>query len=141
MGKPRQACVDCHFFLSERRVSDTAHANEVSEEQRKKCRDKDLTWHRDMHSLMCAFMVWDEGYKAPSNGLYGIIVETERKDACFFWPWHPGMLMPAAKELQARESALAEADRGLLLTRRSLYVAVAALVVSAGLTLLDILLK
>lgn len=129
MSKPRQACVDCHFFLSERRVSDP-HADEVSEELRKKCREDDFSWHGDGYSLMCSFLVWDEGYKVKDGQFYELIVETERKDACFFWPWHPGMLIPAARVLQSRERAQADADRGLRLTRRSLYVAVGALAVN-----------
>jgi hypothetical protein len=131
MSKPRQACVDCHFLTNERRVSDTTSRNEVSEAQRNQTRGNDLSWHRDSYCLMCDFLVWDEGFKVREEQLYEIIVETERED-CFFWPWHPGMLLPAARVLQERAAVREERDRELRLTRRGLRFAGIALLINAA---------
>lgn len=140
MSKPRQACVDCHFFITEVRAGRDPSPSVVTKENREKSRANDYSWHTH-GSIACYMGVWDQGGQFDMAKRHEVIVMTERQDFCFFWPYHPGMFLPAARELQQREMARKEADRGLRLTRRSLYVAVAALVASAALTLLDILLK
>ena len=51
-------------------------------------------------SLACYRGIWDEGYNSDPERRNEIIVETPRKGRCFFWKYTPGMLLPAAKELQ-----------------------------------------
>lgn len=132
MGKHRQACVDCHFFVSQfRDRSDTPLTNVVSEKNRELSRRDDFGWCSDHDSLMCHFMVWDQGVHFDLARRHEIIVETERTDSCFFFPWRHGMLLPAARLLQERESANREANRDRRLTRQGLWIAAIALVVSA----------
>jgi hypothetical protein len=68
--------------------------------------------------------------------VFSCFVKTEREGFCFFLPYHPGMLDPAAVELEKRRAAAKEAgeDRkltqhSLKLTQHSLKIAVIALVV------------
>ena len=140
MNTPRRACVDCHFFIIEVRAGRESSPSVVAEENREKSRVNNYGWHTH-GSIACYCGVWDQGGQFDMEKRHEVIVLTEREDFCFFWPHHPGMFLPAARELQAREMARKEADRGLRLTRRSLYIAVAALAVSASLSLLNIVLK
>ena len=80
---------------------------------------------------MCNFMVWDQGVHFDIGWRYEVIVETERSDSCFFFPWRQGMLLPAARLLQEREATNREANRDRLLTRWGLWIAAIALVVNA----------
>ena len=139
MGEPRQACVDCHFLVEERRFNEK-YTFILTEEQRARIRARDPEWHGEQATWQCDFLVLEES-RIKADDRYSVTLEAERQGACFFWPYDSGMLLPAARVLQERQMARKEADRGLRLTRRSLYVAVAALVVSAALTLLDIIVK
>lgn len=130
MSKPRQACVDCHFFVSQfRNRSDTPLTDVVNETNRESSRGNDFSWCPAQLSLMCHLMVWDQGVRFDLARRYEVIVETERSDSCFFFRWRQGMLLPAARLLQEREAALREASRDRRLTLVGLWIAAIALIV------------
>ena len=138
MGRARQACVDCHFFVREFRDRGTGvgHSLEIGRDQRDSSRHDDYSWHRAEDTLKCEFGVWDEGFEPDPSHRHERVVNADRSDFCFFWPWHPGMLLPAARVLQQRAAANREASRDRRLTVWGLWVAVAALVANIIVTLL-----
>jgi hypothetical protein len=80
--------------------------------QREKVKSKDLSWVRtDASGTLCCWqVVWDEG--APNfdkSQLYDIMLRDNRKGFCF--PCHQGMLLPATKELQYRDSERAKTNK------------------------------
>jgi hypothetical protein len=87
----------------------------------------DFSWVADAEALECAFLVWGVGFGTAPEDFYQTIVATDRKGFCFFYPFHPGMLLPAAKILQQRAAEAEEADKGRRLTRTSLLIAGIAL--------------
>ena len=144
MSEPDQACVDCHFFVVEYRDRDSLSLSGwtlPSYSEKTGVRTNDFSWHKDSMALVCAYGVWDQGFRFDSCKKHELIVQTERKDRCFFLPWHPGMLIPAAKTLQERQAAYREANRDRRLTVWGLWIAAVALVVNAILVALDLALK
>ena len=130
----RQTCLGCHFFVKETRVpgSSTPSPFIVSEAEREKARTGDYSWKADFYSLACDRGVWDEGYGLPAK-LHEVLGEKDRGGFCFFWKHHPGMLLPAARQLQERDDQLAKTstDRrfsayGLWMTALGLLLNVAA---------------
>lgn len=106
----QQACVDCHFLVKQA----DSRPLEIKSEHRALLCGQDYTWLGDHYSLGCYRGVWDEGYNFDLALRQAVIVLTEREKSCFFFQYQPGMLMQAAKELQEREVAVNQADRGLL---------------------------
>jgi len=103
----------------------------VTEAERRACRNHDLSWHDEVKApvaLACYMGVWDQGVGEFDIGKrYELLVETERRGFCFFWRHRPGMLLGAAKELQAREMAAGEARKDRRLTLVGLWIAALAL--------------
>lgn len=138
--KPVQACVNCHFF---RKESYTGFENArpwvtaVTEKERELCRSHDFTWLKDSSNIGCYFSVWDGAHQLTDR--YEIIVETDRKDFCFFWKNTPGMFFPAAKVLQKREAQDKEIRRDRRLTIAGLFVAAVALAFDTYLQVAEIL--
>ena len=64
------------------------------------------------------------------------ISETEREGTCFFWPYMPNMLFPAARELQKREQEYQQLKHSNLYTRIALWIAAAGLLMNAFVELL-----
>lgn len=138
----QQACVGCHFFIKSYRDSHP-HVFVVTEEERVSTKAGDFSWHdtnKAPVALACAMEVWDQGVGGFSHDRrYELIVKQERKNFCFFWRYHPGMLLSAAKELQRREMAAAEAQKGQKLTIYGLWIAALALVASVVLEIVSML--
>lgn len=123
------------------RDSQPAHAFVVTEKERQATRSGDLSWHDERKApvaLACNMEVWDEGVEGfPHDARVAFLVHQERKGFCFFRRHHPGMLLPAARELQRREMAASEARSDRLLTIIGLWIAAGALLASVLLQLLD----
>ena len=138
MPHPKQACVDCHFFVKEYREENTGRplSFEIKQEDRDLCRRDDYSWHLDHYAVKCDFGVWSQGYNFDSRGRHRIIVEAERAGKCFFWPWQPAMLLPAARVLQEREAADKAASKDRRLTIVGLWIAAIALAADVILRLL-----
>jgi len=86
--------------------------------------------------------VWDEGYTPElRQGRRQTIVETPRKDFCFFFEHRDGMLFPAAKTLQEREAQFKEAARDRRHTIIGLWIAALALLASVLMDLAPVVWK
>lgn len=123
---PEEACIRCHFL--ERSIERSPFG--VVDEQRTAILNDDYSWLHDS-PLSCYMGVWDEGYTPELRQMRRkTIVETPRKDFCFYFEHRPGMLFPAAKTLQEREAQLREAARDRRHTIIGLWIAATALIVS-----------
>jgi hypothetical protein len=81
--------------------------------------------------------VWDEGYGTGVDSRRQVIIKSDRRGFCFFWPFRPGMFFPAGEVLQKREWELAQAKRDRLLTIIGLWIAALALVADFATNLLN----
>ena len=122
----KQACIGCHFLIKQ----SNPYKFEVTLLERKAIRKRDYSAF-EHYSLGCHFGVWDEGHNFDKDRKHEVIVETDRKDYCFFWKHRLGMLLPAAEILQKREADNREATRDRRLTVYGLIIAAAALGVNA----------
>ena len=125
-GRSKQSCVDCHFLMKQ----SNPHKFGATDRDREAIKNQDYSPFTHM-SLGCYFGVWDEGYNFATERRHEVIVETNRKNYCFFWKYRPGMLFPAAEVLQKREADNQEAARDRKLTLIGLFIAAVALVVNA----------
>jgi len=135
--KSKQSCVDCHFFV--KTIKDPQRGPiEIEASEREKARQEDYSWVVYGTGgvsvwLACSFGVWDEGYnKFDRAKRYQVIVEKDQGDSCFWWPYNPAMLIPAAKILQEREARNRDAEHDRSLTRRGLKIATIALFINAA---------
>jgi hypothetical protein len=139
----QQACVDCHFFTKSYRDGSPPLVVVVNEKERASTREGEFSWHDENKApvaLACGMEVWDQGASGfPHEARYELLVKTERKNFCFFWRHHPGMLLSAARELQRREMAAAEAQKGQRLTVYGLWIAALALAASVVLEVISLL--
>ncbi len=135
--KTKQSCVDCHFFMRKNGQC-SGNLEEIKEPERKSLRQGGDPWAARNCELSCSFGVWDEGldfFDFLEAIRYQVIVETNRRGFCFWWKYHPGMLLPAAKILQEREAKDRDAARDRRLTLCGLWIAAIALVINVWLTL------
>jgi hypothetical protein len=132
----KQYCVDCHFFVEELPTqSGQPFTCEIHTSDRKEVRNNDFSWKSSESRLACSFDVWKDNYHSEGTDRQKQIVETNRRDFCFWWPYHPGMLIPAAKILQERKSKERESSRGSRLTIWGLWIASLALIANIWLTI------
>ena len=125
--KRKQICADCHFFSKRYPTAEGGLLLDISPDEREKSRQGDFSWKEDKYSLECNYSVWDEGYDFQSSQLKEVISETNRRNFCFFWKHHPGMLFPAARTLQEREAEESKRSRERKLTIVGLWIAAIAL--------------
>ena len=131
----KQHCVDCHFFVGSMPTpSGEPHSYEISASDRKWARDNNFVWSPPMSKLGCSFLVWDERYDLPREDRFEQIVLVNRRNFCFWWRYHPGMLLPAAKLLQEREAKDRTSNRDRRLTLAGLWIASLALLANVWLT-------
>ncbi len=134
----RRACVDCHFFVKEVAADAGKHSRyHVTADHRGLARNGDFSWMTDHTVICCDFGVWDSGYSLAYSDRKPTIVETDRTDQCFFWPFNPGMLLPAGRTLQERAAAAKESSRDRRLTIVGLFIAAGALVANLVLRVLS----
>jgi len=139
-----QICINCHFLRLKYRVprQDRIQERPVTHKERELICKEDYSWLRTLidPSLGCHFRVWDDKHSHDLGEYrHEVIVKTKRKNTCFFWKYHPGMLFQAAKTLQKREADYREASRDRKLTIIGLFIAVIALVVNSCISLIDLL--
>ena len=126
-----QKCINCHFLsIRPQRVNDKNFYTSLDKEKRESINKNDFIWQNDNATLCCYFSVWDDGYNPEKLDLRKDITEKERKDFCFFWEYHPGMIVPIAKILQERESAYKAIKTERRLTIIAILIASFALIVS-----------
>lgn len=128
-------CITCHFF---KRTHEQGPW-EINQTQRDKLKKRESDLAGDF-SYGCYMKVWDGKYCCGRHGndLYDEILQKERKD-CFFWPFQPGMLFPAAETLQKREAELKESATDRKHTKIGLFIAAIAIVANAIISLVDLL--
>lgn len=93
-------------------------------------RKNDFSWVNRLESLQCHFKVWSEGATSKDFDRFETIAKKNRKGACFFFPYHPDMLLPAAEILQKRQAESNDASIDRRLTIWGLWIAAIALVSS-----------
>jgi len=118
----KNICQHCHFLSKE----DRPHSFSLTKVER-----EDLEKIPSYYALKCWMGVWDEGVAPHSISREQTISKVNRKNACFFWPYHPNMLFKAAEVLQSRESANEQMKRSNLYTRIGLWVAAIGLLFGA----------
>lgn len=123
----QQHCVDCHFFVKEARNLAVPAVFVVTDQERTQARAGDYSWHKEDYAIACSMMVWDEGHSFDSSQKHAVLTSQDRRNFCFFWPHHAGMLLPAAKVLQEREEREGAARRDRRLTIWGLWIAALAL--------------
>jgi len=100
----KKICRNCHFLAEDFRIGNKSSSNLVSADKRKKLKNKEINGEMVfLENLKCYHGVWDEGNKTRNFDRYEEINEKERSDSCFFYPYIPGMLFPAAVHLQKRK--------------------------------------
>ena len=128
----RQTCADCHYFVREvRTVQLQVITLEVSQADRAKAKCNDYSWLRDHYALCCNRKVWDEGHAFDPSQRHAGVSQINRRDKCFFWYFQPGMMLPAALELQKSETEVADKDRVRRLTFYGLVIGALALIANA----------
>jgi hypothetical protein len=124
---PKAACANCHYFSrSFRGDNGVEHTLEIRNEHRKLALSGDLKWKSPMESLICFKGIWDEGVGI-AKPLPDLIAEN-RKHRCFFFPYHAGMLLPTAEELQQDQQSRADDGRKYRLAIYALVVSILGLV-------------
>lgn len=126
-------CRHCHFLTKECREENTGHVLvfSLSKQEREKAELAPQEMVATYYSLNCHMGVWDEGVSGSREERNSIINLVPRASGCFFFPYHPAMLFNAAQELQKRADENRQMKRSNLYTQIGLWIAAAALVVSA----------
>ena len=104
--------------------------NSIDQDDREAVLKNDFSWEVYARSLRCYFAVWIEGLNFNRQNRYNILVETERRDFCFFFPNHPGMRLEAAKILQERQEKTRQTQKEVRVALVGLWVAAIALLLN-----------
>lgn len=123
----KHTCQHCHFLSKENRP-DSFSLTKADREKLEKI--------PAYYSLKCWMGVWDEGVAPHSISREETISKANRKNMCFFWPYHPNMLFKAAETLQKRTAEYDNMKRSNLYTRIGLWVAAIGLLFGAVVKLL-----
>lgn len=137
--KQQLRCIDCHFL--------SARPDLISVELENKARADIRTGNferfrqRTFHGFSCTLGIWREAGDAFEEDTMrrgqAAIMEVDRSNDCalVFWRYMPGVTFETAAELRERAATEASAAEDRKLTRRSLRVAVWALVVSTAVSI------
>jgi hypothetical protein len=129
----KKICRNCHFFAKELREENTGRVLSfpLTKEEREKIGKSPLEAVSSHYAMNCHMGVWDEGLSGSKEDRANIINVVPRGSGCFFFPHHPAMLFPAARELQKRAEEHSQLRRSNMYTRIGLWVAAGALAISA----------
>lgn len=141
-GNKKPVCANCHFLKLYGGIEGSIQKN-PDDKARNSIRNGDfdvVTKFTDEMELVfeCYHKVWSEGYNSgkgfdrSKEARQKEINETLRKgkNLCFFFEYRPGMLYPAAIELQKRLYELKQASIDRRYTTISLLIAAGALIVA-----------
>lgn len=125
-------CKNCHFLSKEARLPNGQGMSFSLTQEERESAISNTDAIGEHFALKCAKGVWDEGVSPRlAEQRVELISETNRKDFCFYFPVHEGMLFQAANELQARHQEIAQLKRSNLYTRIGLWFAGIGLIASA----------
>jgi len=129
----KKTCRHCHFLAKEFREDNTGRvlSFSLSKEEREAAASSPVEAVASDYSMTCHMGVWDEGVAGSKEDRNNVINVIPRDAGCFFFPHHPAMLFPAARELQKRAEEHSQLKRSNMYTRIGLWVAAGALAVSA----------
>jgi len=137
---PDRCCLNCQFFLKRVHAMGLA-GGEITSDERKTLEQRFTKgsgkWLMDVVGFKCHQGVYDK--KDASD--WDQILPKDRKESCFFFPYHEGMDVKAADVLERRIADRCEAERDRALTKRAFWVAFAALVVSILATIASIIVQ
>jgi hypothetical protein len=127
-------CRNCHFLAKREDNTGRPLTFALTEAERLAVESDPDHAIKDHFSIKCQLGVWDEGVAKPTDSRDVTLNKVQRKNACFFFPYHPAMLFEAAKELQARQDENRQLKRSNMYTRIGLWIAAGALAVDAIVT-------
>ena len=121
----KQTCAGCHFFVRTLYVGRGQPAVlAIAKDSRALASAGDLSWQRPEEALSCHRGIWDEGAGLPESSKSEQVAGLNRRGRCYFMPYQPGMLLPAAEKLQ---EARLEQTRELQKLRYAAYAVAASL--------------
>lgn len=125
-------CKNCHFLSKEARLPNAEVMSfSLSAEERESV-ILDSATISGHFALKCSKGVWDEGVSPQlREQRIHLISETTRKNFCFYFPVHEGMLFKAAAELQTKQQENEQLKRSNLYTRIGLWFAGFGLIANA----------
>lgn len=131
--KYKLICRDCIFLAKDIREDNNGRVLtfSVKKDEREKAKKGDVNFIKDRYCLNCHMGVWNEGVSPGKERRLERVNEINRRNECFFFPYHPDMLFVAAKELQKREQENKQLKRSNLYTRIGLLISAIALFTNA----------
>ena len=133
----KEICGNCHFLSKEVRESTGRFLSfSVTPKERAAVKAGEIAFVASHYSLKCHMGVWDEGVAPGKEDRPERINITNRADKCFFFPHNPGMMFPAAEELQKRAQENRNLKKSNMYTRVGLWIAAVALFIDAIVNLL-----
>jgi hypothetical protein len=131
--KYKLICRDCIFLAKDIREDNNGRVLtfSVKKDEREKAKEGDVNFVKDYCCLKCHMGVWDEGVSPGKDQRLNRVNEINRRNKCFFFPYHSDMLFDAAKELQKREQENKQLKRSNLYTQIGLGISAIALVANA----------
>lgn len=96
----KSICRNCHFLTKYTR-SPTGQTFQfvLDAQERKEFKRGNMNIIEPQYALECCHLVWSEGTGTCRASRDEIVNLTSRKNKCFFFPFTPGMLLPAAEKI------------------------------------------
>jgi hypothetical protein len=146
---PEECCMNCHFLRKNVLIGKAEGSrHELSSADRaalRRCRGRESAeaFAAYTQAFLCLYDVVSTMDKRLVGAKENIPrdLTADRRDQCFFYPFHEGMSFETAQILEMRAANRREAERDRALTRRAFWVAFAALVVSIMATIASIVVQ
>jgi hypothetical protein len=136
-----ECCCNCHFLVRREHVPGSlGEAETVSQDHRRRIADNenptDVLGRDGDCSLWCYCKVWaDDSSFVDQERHLKKVVQMDRHEACFFYPYTPGLLLNPARRLENRAAARREAEKDRRHTRTTIAIALWALIFSITISL------
>jgi hypothetical protein len=132
----KEICRNCHFLAKEvREGTGRVLTSSVSTNERVAAKAGEIDFLKSYFGLKCQMGVWDEGVAPGKEDRLERVNITNRADKCFFFPYDPSMMFPAAEELQKRSQENRNLKKSNMYTRVGLWIAALALLINAAVNL------
>jgi hypothetical protein len=137
-----QTCVNCHFLQKWAYGKSGEEQKVIVEGMERQTIARHMHWARGGGGeLECYFGVWEGGSDFAREVGYKEVVQTDRRDFCFFWPYRANLGVKAAEILQERAARWRHTGRLQLHNTVALYVVAGALVLDIILRVIGLLLE